>query len=634
MKFFLAAFLFQIIMLTLFFAPECNAASAGSWVWVRNIVTGAYGEAVVGTGAALYIARGAGFYRYTPSNDSFVELASPPKPDGNAFKTGTALAWDFGDYIYALYGAAAGDSRRYFYRYSISQNVWERLADTPYDQGEGDAMTYVGRVGVYATVGGEQRLTHLLFYNTSTNIWDDAPADPPGGMGNGASLVWAGGDCLYALRGEFLEDQPLYDFWRYNITADVWSSLADIPAYPHDGGVGGVGDGGSLLYIGFWMSNQTDYIYALSGNQAYPDGIPDNRTYRYTISTDSWERLADLPFGIGYYVGCRLGYAEGHIYAWQGTPSTWDGGGDDLARFVLEKEVHDLSVKVILSAYEIYFGQNASMRVIITNEGNQIEQSLLLNVQLDYIANVNISLRSIEPESSIMQMFLIVTVGHPAGNINPGNYTIVVKVYPVPGEVDTSDNIVSLNFTVKPDYNEPRITTPIQKPPPENVLPFQNVSVSVNVTDYESGMKNVTLYYRFNSSSWKANPMIFNSTTSLYETVIPGFDEGTKIEYMIIAYDNAGNKAQQDNAGQYYIYTVIPEFPSTLTLAIFILTTLTATALWKIRKQHHILNFSFIKYSLNRAVSGRARTILSQNGQTKSHHTDSVVGLHRQRRAF
>ena len=332
-----------VIMLALFFigvlAFSFNVqvvGAEGSWVWVRDTVTGAYGEAVVGTGTALYIARGTKFYRYTPSNNSFVELAPPPKPDGYAFKTGTALAWDFGDCIYALFGAATGDSRRWFYRYRISTNSWEALADTPADQGEGDALTWVGRPYncLYATIGGEQRPTYLMRYDPSTNTWDDAPADPPGGMGDGASLVWAGSDSLYALRGEFLENEPLYDFWRYNLTADSWSRLADIPAYPHDGGVGGVGDGGSLLYIGFWMANQTDYIYALSGNQAYPEPIPDNRTYRYRISTNTWERLADLPFGIGYYVGCRLGYADGHIYAWQGTPGTWAGGGDDLARYV------------------------------------------------------------------------------------------------------------------------------------------------------------------------------------------------------------------------------------------------------------------------------------------------------------
>ena len=78
--------------------------------------------------------------------------------------------------------------------------------------------------------------------------------------------------------------------------------------------------------------------------------------------------MADLPFGIGYYVGCRLGYTEGHIYAWQGTPSTWPGGGDDLACYVFSEEVHDLSVNVVLSAYEVYFGQNATMLVTITNE--------------------------------------------------------------------------------------------------------------------------------------------------------------------------------------------------------------------------------------------------------------------------
>jgi len=314
----------------------------GSWVWVRDTVTGAYGEAVVGTGKALYIASGASFYRYLPADNSFVELASPPKPDGYAFKTGTALAWDFNDYIYALFGAASGDRRSWFYRYSVSSNSWESLANTTADQGEGNAVTWVSIDNcVYATVGGEQRPTCFMRYDPSTNSWSDAPADPPAGMGDGASLVWTGGENVYALRGEFLETSPLYDFWRYSLHDDVWTVMADVPALPHDGGSGGVGDGGSLLYVGFWLPSCTDYIYALSGNQAYPDGIPDNRTYRYTISTGSWERVADLPFGVGYYVGCRLGYADGHVYAWQGAPSTWTGGGDNLAEYKLSWIVDD-----------------------------------------------------------------------------------------------------------------------------------------------------------------------------------------------------------------------------------------------------------------------------------------------------
>jgi hypothetical protein len=323
-------------MLALTLNPQ-NVRAESPWTWVRDTVTGAFGEAVVSTDIDIYVARGTSFYRYRSSDNSWIGMAAPPQPDGAAFKTGTALAWDFGDYIYALCGAATDDVRKWFYRYSITGNSWEALANTPADQGEGDAIAWVSTENsVYATIGGEQRPTYLVRYNPATNSWSDEPADPPSGMGDGASLSWTNGDFLFALRGEFSETSPLYDFWRYNIQNNVWTSMADIPASPHSGASGGVGDGGSLLYIGFWVENQVNYIYALSGNQAQPDGIPDNRTYRYSISEDAWEHLADLPFGVGYYVGSRLGFINGHVYAWQGAPSTWSGGGNELVRAAVE----------------------------------------------------------------------------------------------------------------------------------------------------------------------------------------------------------------------------------------------------------------------------------------------------------
>jgi hypothetical protein len=239
-----------------------NVESDYSWIWVKNTVTGYWGQAVVGTDDAIYVARRNSFYRYDPSDNSWTTLANPPNPDsGDAFKTGTALTWDFNDYIYALYGAATSDVRRWFYRYSISSNSWQALANTTADQGEGNAAAWVGTSNcLYATVGGEQRSTYFMCYNASTDSWSNAPSNPPVGMGDGASLVWAGGDSLYALRGEFHESSPLYDFWRYNLTNDAWAVMADIPAGPHDGGLGGVGDGGSLLYVGFWLSDYTDYM--------------------------------------------------------------------------------------------------------------------------------------------------------------------------------------------------------------------------------------------------------------------------------------------------------------------------------------------------------------------------------------
>lgn len=551
-------------------------SDVGSWVFVSDTVSGVYGEAVVGTGDAIYIARGEAFYRFKPSDNSFVRLADPPKPDGSAFKTGTALAWDFGDYIYALFGASSGESRRFFYRYSTSRDLWHSLANTPYDQGEGDAITWVGFDNcIYATIGGEELPTYFLRYDPSTDTWsDEAVSDPPAGMGDGASLVWTGGGLLYALRGEFYEESPTYDFWRYNITSDTWAEMADIPAYPHDGGVGGVGDGGSLLYIGFWLSNQTEFIYALSGNQAHPETpkpIPDSRFYRYTISKNSWESLADLPFGVGYYAGCRLGYADGHIYAWQGAPSTWSGGGDDLARYEFPKVV-DLSVNASIKASKIYYGQNTTLMVTVTNEGEKSVENPLVNIQLDSLVNLNWTFSgTIEPGKSLYRIFHIVTVG-PAGPIKPGNYTIRVEVYPLEGEVEIENNVCSLNLEVMPDNNAPSIGMPVQNPGPENVQPHQIVKVSVNVSDLESGVKNVTLQYKPDEGEWIFKLMLLNATTGMYEATIDGYNEGAKITYMIIAYDNAGNKAQQDNAGNYYIYTVIPELQLT-SLSALILTT-------------------------------------------------------------
>jgi hypothetical protein len=431
------------------------AMTSGNWVQVKDTVTGYYGEAVIGTGDCIYIARRSNFYRYNPVDNSWTALAAPPNPDaGDAFKTGTALAWDFSDHIYALYGAATSDSRKWFYRYSISSNSWQALANTTADQGEGDATAWCGLDDcIYATIGGEQRPTYLVRYHPSTNNWSDAPKDPPEGMGDGASLVWTGGSFLYALRGEYLEEEPLYDFWRYSLVNDTWESMADIPAYPYDEGEGGVGDGGSLLYVGFWLQNQTDCIYALGGNQAYPEGteiIPDRRFYRYTLSTGSWEQLADLSFGIGCYVGCRLGYAGGHIYAWQGAPSTWAGDGDDLAyyEFPPPAEIHDVAVvSVVPSATEVHLGQTVNITAVVKNEGTVTETFNVTAYASHQILEFIVAIQTqpvinLPPDNQTTLIFSWNTT-----DVTLGNYTISAEASVVHGETYATDN-VKVNGTV------------------------------------------------------------------------------------------------------------------------------------------------------------------------------------------
>ncbi len=113
------------------------------------------------------------------------------------------------------------------------------------------------------------------------------------------------------------------------------------------------------------------------------------------------------------------------------------------------------------------------------------------------------------------------------------------------------------------------------------VNPNQEVEISVNATDYLSGLESVTLLYDINNqSNWLYLPMAFNSTSGLYEASIPPQQEGTLVRYKIEAYDNTGNKKVENNVLE-YVYITIPEFPAPIILAIFLIMPLLVIALKK-----------------------------------------------------
>jgi hypothetical protein len=103
----------------------------------------------------------------------------------------------------------------------------------------------------------------------------------------------------------------------------------------------------------------------------------------------------------------------------------------------------------------------------------------------------------------------------------------------------------------------------------------------VDVTDDQSGVSQVILSYRTdNSGHWIDVDMEFARGTYVGE--ISSFALGTEVQYKVTAYDNAGNKAEQDNAGEYYSY-VVPESSDFIIVGLFMLLTLVVAALAKIR---------------------------------------------------
>jgi len=196
---------------------------------------------------------------------------------------------------------------------------------------------------------------------------------------------------------------------------------------------------------------------------------------------------------------------------------------------------------------------------------------------------------------------------------NPGTYTYtagsMVQVTAIP-EAGYSfsywlldDNVRTENpITVIMDSNHtleayfvddipPEISDPWQDPPPNNVQPLQNVTVRANVTDYGTGINNVTLWYSLdNGTSWTILNMtalpIPSDTWITYEATIKGYENCTWVTYKIIAYDNSGNNAIKDNNGYGYKYHVIPEFSFMPILMLPMLITLIATTLWKTKRKH------------------------------------------------
>ncbi len=131
------------------------------------------------------------------------------------------------------------------------------------------------------------------------------------------------------------------------------------------------------------------------------------------------------------------------------------------------------------------------------------------------------------------------------------------------------------------DGTAPTIGDASQDPSYDAVEPGQTVTVSVEVTDEGTGVREVILSYSTDDGQTWTDTAMTSTSGNMYSGEIPGFEEETRIQYRILAYDNSNNFAAEDNAGNYYIYTVIPEFQ----FLILVFVTLTSLAVILAKKR-------------------------------------------------
>jgi uncharacterized protein YvpB len=172
--------------------------------------------------------------------------------------------------------------------------------------------------------------------------------------------------------------------------------------------------------------------------------------------------------------------------------------------------------------------------------------------------------------SSVTGNVSITAAGMVSGSVGPsGNYSAY-------GYSDRIGAAVDFRIKLNVDNSMPLIGKP-SRLPDGNVEPDEEVKVSANVTDADSGVQNVTLFYTIdNGTTWQNRTMSFNQSTSLYEATIPGQQAGTWAKFKILAFDLVGNNATYDGNEPYCAYQVLPEFSDFPILILLLAATLLA----------------------------------------------------------
>jgi hypothetical protein len=137
----------------------------------------------------------------------------------------------------------------------------------------------------------------------------------------------------------------------------------------------------------------------------------------------------------------------------------------------------------------------------------------------------------------------------------------------------------SVSIQLLEDQTTPEIGVPARTPDVD-VQPYQDVRISVNITDAGSGVQNATLHYTTdNGTTWENVTIAFNQTASVYEATIPGQQAGIWVRFKISSLDCLDNEAVLDGVEPYCMYQVVPELSSYHTLLLMLSTIAAAVVL-------------------------------------------------------
>lgn len=319
---------------------------------------------------------------------------------------------------------------------------------------------------------------------------------------------------------------------------------------------------------------------------SYIERVPDSPNYNETVSVFINATEPSSASGVKEYP--ILAYYNGSV--WMNVTMSFQEG-------IYIGVIPELPYGTVVK-YRVYVFDNAGNWFVTDVYSYTVNDQFLPIVRIDapvrgsYVAGcVNVSVYAYDDYFSKAELMVNKTILDSWSDVGShayvwntsvlpdGVYMLKLKAY------DNVGNIGVAECSVTVDNTAPMIGVPYQNPNQTTVEPYQNVTVSVEVTDGGgAGVREVILFYSVDEGQTWTNVSMDKTIGNFYVGVIKGFELGIRVQYGIMAYDYVNNLAVENNAGEYYVYTVIPEF-SEFMILFFMVATLIAAALVKREKR-------------------------------------------------
>ena len=359
-------------------------------------------------------------------------------------------------------------------------------------------------------------------------------------------------------------------------------------------------EGITMGYMRLDMSSDGTYI-ASGGNNLASNFVRFHQGANVTPypTESSWSSSSEIKYGIqdvalsddGFFVA---GVDGSGIYGWANATTltgdlnaTWTCNGPFFS-FDMSADGSNL----VAGGTGLHFWANARERLgnqtLIGTNWTKIEFATVFDVAMSQDGAIVAALVRIPGDPYDFKAYFFNSNGSEIGEYYLAEDSRLVsmsgdgRVIAIAGFLSAENRLYI--FEVLEDYTLPIIEVMYQHPANDTVTPDDEVTVYANVTDNESGVKQVTLNYSPDNEIW----FIVNMTNlegNTWNGTIPTFDYCTWVNYTITAEDKVGNViSSEEEFGYQHQYHVIPEFPSFLILPLFMITTLLAVIVY--RRKH------------------------------------------------